>query len=177
MYQKEKMYLKSNSNLHVFFISNTFIRNSRLKLVKNQAKLNNTLTLNFCYSKISCLFYPRSHPKIIGDILKNIQKTSTHVSLNKVTYLTPMKMKVKIKNRSHRYDINWRRPRHGPQYTKYKMYLNIIMVICIKQHLSNIWSSIKKKAYDKQKTYDEHWMQWLNSELSRECFMRKYVTN
>ena len=32
------------------------------------------------------------------------------------------------------------RPRHGPKYTIYKMCLSIIMVICIKQHLGNIWS-------------------------------------
>ena len=40
------------------------------------------------------------------------------------------------KNRSQRYDINWSRPRQ--RYTKFKMCLSIIMVICIKQHLSNI---------------------------------------
>ena len=40
--------------------------------------------------------------------------------------------------RSHRYDINRPRPRTGHKYTKHKMYLNIMMVICIKQHLSNI---------------------------------------
>ena len=38
----------------------------------------------------------------------------------------------------HRYDINKPRPRHGHRYTKYKIYLSIIMVICIKQHLRNI---------------------------------------
>ena len=30
------------------------------------------------------------------------------------------------------------RPRLGHKYTKYKMCLRIVMVICIKQHLSNI---------------------------------------
>ena len=51
-------------------------------------------------------------------------------------------MKLKMKNRSQRYKINLPRPRHGHQYTKYKVRLSIIMVICIKQHLSNIWSLI-----------------------------------
>ena len=46
--------------------------------------------------------------------------------------------KAAIKNRSHRYDMNRPRPRHGHKYTKYKMCLNIMMVICTKQHLSNI---------------------------------------
>ena len=49
-----------------------------------------------------------------------------------------MKMRPKMKNRSHWYAINRPRTRHGFKYTKYKMCLNIIIAICIKQHLSNI---------------------------------------
>ena len=50
-----------------------------------------------------------------------------------------MEVRLKMKNRSHRYDINTPRPRHGHRYIKYKICLSIIMmVICIKQHLSNI---------------------------------------
>ena len=30
------------------------------------------------------------------------------------------------------------RPRHGKKYTKYKMCLNVLMVTCIKQDLSNV---------------------------------------
>ena len=37
-----------------------------------------------------------------------------------------------------------------PKYTKYKMCLSVMMIICIKQHLSNNWSSIHE--YFKQ-----HW--------------------
>ena len=37
-----------------------------------------------------------------------------------------------------RYDINKPRTRHGQKYTTYKMCFSIIMVICIKQHLSNM---------------------------------------
>ena len=37
------------------------------------------------------------------------------------------------------------RPRHGHKYTKYKMCLSMMMGICIRQHLSNIWSSIHEK--------------------------------
>ena len=47
-----------------------------------------------------------------------------------------------MKNRSHRFDINKPRTRHGHKNTKFKLCLSIIMVIYIKQHLSNIWSSI-----------------------------------
>ena len=57
-----------------------------------------------------------------------------------------IKMILKMKNRSHRYDINRVRPRHGHKYTKYKTCISIMIVICIKQHLSNILSSIHEKA-------------------------------
>ena len=53
-----------------------------------------------------------------------------------------MKMRLKKKNRSHRYNINRPRPRHGHKYTKYKMCLNIMMVISVKKHLSAIFSSV-----------------------------------
>ena len=45
-----------------------------------------------------------------------------------------IKMRLKRKNRSHRYNINRPRLTHGHKYTKYKMYLSMTMVICIKQH-------------------------------------------
>ena len=45
-------------------------------------------------------------------------------------------MRMKMTNRSNRYDIN--RPRHGYEYTEYKMCLSMMMVMCNKQHLSNI---------------------------------------
>ena len=48
----------------------------------------------------------RYHLKIIGDILKNVKKTSASVLIK---YMK-IKMRLKIKNRSHRYDIN--RPRN-----------------------------------------------------------------
>ena len=53
---------------------------------------------------------------------------------------------MKMKNRSHRYDIKRPRPKPGHIYAKYKMCLSIIIVICIKQRLSNIWSSIHEKV-------------------------------
>ena len=49
-----------------------------------------------------------------------------------------MKMKMKMKNRSNRYDINRPRSRHGHRYTRYEKCLSMKMVICIKQHLRNI---------------------------------------
>ena len=43
-----------------------------------------------------------------------------------------------MKNRSHRYEINKTRLRRGRKYTKYKRCLSMMMVMCNKQHLSNI---------------------------------------
>ena len=47
-------------------------------------------------------------------------------------------MRLEMKNRSQRYDINKPKSIHGHKYIKCKMSLGIMMVICIKQHLSNI---------------------------------------
>ena len=56
-------------------------------------------------------------------------------------------MKIKLrKSRSHRYDINRPETRHGHKYTKYEMCLSIVIAICIKQQLSNIWGSIHEKV-------------------------------
>ena len=51
-----------------------------------------------------------------------------------------------MKNRSRIYDINKPRPRHGHKYTKYKMRLSVVMVICIKQNLIDISNSIHGKV-------------------------------
>ena len=128
--------------------------------------LSSTLRLNFCYLKIIHILHPRYHPKIIGHILKNKQKNKC-VCIHEIIRLIIMKMKMKMKNRSHRYDINRPRSRHGHKYSKYKKCLSMMMLICIKQHLSNIWSSIHEKlsnteaelkksvAYKKKRAYLE----------------------
>ena len=45
-----------------------------------------------------------------------------------------MKMKMKMKNRSYRYDINGPRSRHGHKYSTYQLCRSVMMVICMKQH-------------------------------------------
>ena len=55
-------------------------------------------------------------------------------------------MEVKMKNRSHRYDINRARPRHGHKYTKNKKCLSVMILTYNKQLLSNTWSSIHEKV-------------------------------
>ena len=68
-----------------------------------------------------------------------------YVSFNDVIWL--MKDEAENKYRSQRYDINWpRQSRHRHRYAKYKMSLSIMMVICIKQHLSNTWCLIHEKV-------------------------------
>ena len=42
-----------------------------------------------------------------------------------------------MENRSYRHEINKPRPRHGHIYTKYRKCFSMMMLICIKQHLSN----------------------------------------
>ena len=56
-----------------------------------------------------------------------------------------MKARLKMKNRSYKYNINRLKPRDGHKYTKYKVSLSIMMVICIKQHVSNTYISIHEK--------------------------------
>ena len=43
-----------------------------------------------------------------------------------------------MKKRSHRYDINGPKARHGNKHIKHKRFRKMIMFICIKQLLSNI---------------------------------------
>ena len=59
-------------------------------------------------------------------------------------------MKVKIKNKSYRYNTTRPRHRHGQKCSKYKSCLSMTMLICVKQQLSNIWSSVYEKI-------QQHW--------------------
>ena len=76
---------------------------------------------------------------------------------------------MRLKMKSHRYNITRPRPRHGHKYTKYKISLNIMMVISIKQHLSNIWSSIHGKV-------KQHW-DWDEKSVAykKACILEVYV--
>ena len=78
--------------------------------------------------------------------------------LNDVIWLLTMKIRLKMKNRSNKYDINWTNPRQGHKYTKYEFCLSIIMTMCIKQHLRNIWRSVHEKV-------KQHWG-WLKKSVA-----------
>ena len=68
-----------------------------------------------------------------------------------------MKNKWKVNEKYiYSYYIHRPRLRHGPKYTKYKTCFSMMMVICIKQRLSNIWSSIHEKV-------KQHWG-WVGKE-------------
>ena len=56
-----------------------------------------------------------------------------------------MKIKIKMKNRSHRCNTNRLSSRHRHEYSEYKNCFSKMMLICIKHHLSNIWNSIHEK--------------------------------
>ena len=49
-----------------------------------------------------------------------------------------MNIRLEMKKRSHSYDINRPRPRHGQKYTNHKICLSIMMITRIKQYLSYI---------------------------------------
>ena len=112
-----------------FFISNTFTSIARLKLVKKiKQKLSNTpeakLLLFENYSHSSPKLSSKNNGATVGLILKNKKKNKC-VYIHEIIRLTIMKMK--MKNRSHRYHIN--RPRHGHKYRKYRKCLSIMTLI------------------------------------------------
>ena len=100
-----------------FFYKQHFYEQCQVENGKKSSKikLGSTLRLNFCFLKIIRFLHPRYHPKI-GDILKNIQKTNASVLMR--LFMTT-KTRLKMKNRSHIYNING--PRHGHRYTKFKI--------------------------------------------------------
>ena len=119
--------------------------NARLKLTKIKKMLSNTLRPNFWLFKIIRILHPLCQSRIIGNIPKNKEKNK-RISMHEIIRLIIMEMKMKIEKWSHRYDINRPRSRHGHKYSKYKKCLSIMMLICIKKQLSNIWNSVHEKV-------------------------------
>ena len=107
--------------------------------------LSSTLRLNFCFFKIVHIILLSYHPKIIGHIIKNKQENKC-VSFYVIIQLIIKKIKMEMKYKSHRYDINRPRSRHEHKFSKYKKCRNTMMFRCVKQHLSNIWHSIHEKS-------------------------------
>ena len=59
---------------------------------------------------------------------KNKQK-NTCVCIHEIIRFIIMKMRIKMKNRSHRYDIKRLSSRHGHKYSRYKNSLTMMMLI------------------------------------------------
>ena len=103
--------------------------------------LSNALKLTFPHPKIIGILHPRYHQTITGHILKNKQRNK-HVCIHEIMQSIIMKMKTKMKIDSCKYGINRPRCRHEHKYSKYMKSLSMMMLMCIKQHLSNIWTSV-----------------------------------
>ena len=121
--------------LHVF-ISKTFISNTRLRLAKNQAKAKQHPEAELLLFKNYTL-HPFTLSKTNMRFSKKYAKNK-FVCFNESMWLITMKMRLKMRNGSHRYKINRTRRRYGHMYTKYRMCLSMMMIMCNKQHLSNI---------------------------------------
>ena len=92
------------------------------------------------------------HPKIIGDFLNNVEK-SRYVCLSEVTWLMATKMRLKIKSRYHKYDINKPRCRHDTNIVNVKnasvwwcvYVLNSAQAICEVQFMKKISNTEAEK--------------------------------
>ena len=129
-----------------FFISITFLSNARLKWVKNQVRTKQHPEAELLRLENYSLFSSTLSSKNNWVIFKNMQKTSVSVLMKIMAWLILMKMRLKMKEVSHRCDRNKPRPRHGHRYTKYKVRFSLMMIVYTKQHLSNIWSSVDEKV-------------------------------
>ena len=129
------------TKIHPLFIRNTFVSNTRLKLAKknNWAKAKQNaeaeLLLLKYYVVSSSTLSSKDNRRYSKKCAKNI-----YVFLNEDIWLIAKKMRLKMKNRSSRYDKNRPRCWHGHKYTKYKRSLDMIIVTSIRQHLRYIWS-------------------------------------
>ena len=127
--------------IHVFSISSTFVSNTALKLAKTQSNAKQhpetKLGLFESYSHSSSTLSSKNNRTY-----SKKKQNNKCVCILEILGSIKMKIKMKKKNRSHRYDINRPRFSHGHKFSTYKTCLSTIMFICLKQHLSNIWSSI-----------------------------------
>ena len=112
--------------------------------------------LNFYYLKIIRFLHPRLYHWEI--FLKMYKK---QVRLFKWGYVINDN---ENEAGNEKYNINRSRPRYRHKNAQYEICLSKIMVRCIKQHLSNIWSSIHEKV-------KQHWG-WVEK---KRCLYKKSV--
>ena len=99
--------------IHAFFISNTFISNARQA---SQAKAKQHPETELSLFGNYLLFQSTLSSKNNRRYSKNCTKTKSF-SFNKVIRSMTIEMRLKMNNRSQRYDINKLRPRHDHKYT------------------------------------------------------------
>ena len=99
-----------------YFISNIFISNASLNMAKNQAKSMQHPDAELLIFQNYSLFSPMLSSKNSRYSKKGTK--NNYFYLNKVIWLTTMRRKLKIKNRSHRYGTNIPRYRHGHKYNE-----------------------------------------------------------
>lgn len=105
---------------------------------------SNILRLNFFYLKMIHILHPSYDPKIIRRILKNMQKNKCD-RIHEIIQFIIMKIRMKMKNKPYRHDINRPSSRNESKYCKYKKYLTLkTLLICTEQLLSNTWRRIEK---------------------------------
>ena len=103
--------------------------------------LSSTLRLSYWYLKIIHILHPCYDPK----------QAKGQVSLYSWDYtINHNENEGENEKRSQRYDINSPRSRHRHKYSEYKKCLSMMMLMCINQYPSNIWSSIHEEL-------KQHW--------------------
>ena len=102
----------------LFFISNTFINNAKLKLAKQQAKAKQHLEAEPLLFENYSLLSSKLSSKNSRRYSKKYTKTTSSVLMR---LLMTMEMRLKMKNKSQIYNINRPRPIHRLKYTKYKI--------------------------------------------------------
>ena len=108
------------SSTRFCFISNTSISNARLKLAKNRANAKQHPEAEAFLFEIYSHFSPMLSSKTNNRAHSKKQAKNKCVCIHDIMqWLNIMKMTMKMTIRSHRYNINRPRCKHGRKYSKY----------------------------------------------------------
>ena len=111
------------ANTRFLFYKQHFYKQCQAEIGKSQAKAKQQpetkLLLLENYSLSSSALSYKNNRRYSKKCTKNMC-----VCFNEVILLMTLKMRLKMKNRSHRYDINRPRPRHGDKIGKYVFQYN-----------------------------------------------------
>ena len=99
---------------HFFFLTKTFINNTRLKVGKNQVKARQHPEAEFSLCENYSLSLSMLSSKDVRRYSEKCTKNNC-ICFNDVIEVMTMKTRLKMKNESQRYNINRPRPRHVPK--------------------------------------------------------------